>query len=90
MTEQPFLREAVGITVEKFRKDKKITKRALADFSGIQDSYVRSITKGRKNPSIGVIYSLCKAMGISVLEFVEELETERKRLAACVKHSTTD
>ena len=87
MKTYPHLLEATGITIEKIRKERKMTKTALADFSDLQDCYVRGIIKGKRNPTITAIYSICEALGLSPLEFfkwvtdeLNELNKPRKNL----------
>jgi len=46
----------------------------------LQDCYVRGITKGRRNPTITAIYSICDALNVSPLEFFHAVEEERKRV----------
>lgn len=70
------LLEALAITVEKIRKEKKMTKTALADFSDLQNCYIRGITKGRRNPTITAIYSICEALGVSAAEFFRRVDEE--------------
>lgn len=72
----PHLLETTGITIEKIRKERKMTKTALADFSDLQDCYVRGIIKGKRNPTITAIYSICEALGLSPLEFFKRVTDE--------------
>ena len=74
------MQEAVGVTMEELRRERRMTKLALADFSGLQDSYIRSIAKGRKRPSIIVLYSLAEAFGIDPVNFLARIEKTRLRL----------
>lgn len=74
------MQEAVGVTMEELRRERRMTKLALADFSGLQDSYIRSIAKGRKRPSIIVLYSLAEAFGIGPVDFLARIEKTRQRL----------
>ena len=76
MKTYPRLLEATGITIEKIRKERKMTKTALADFSDLQDCYVRGIIKGKRNPTITAIYSICEALGLSPLEFFKRVTDE--------------
>ena len=73
MKTYPRLLEATGITIEKIRKERKMTKTALAAFSDLQDCYVRGIIKGKRNPTITAIYSICEALGLSPLEFFKRV-----------------
>lgn len=68
------------MTMEELRRERRMTKLALADFSGLQDSYIRSIAKGRKRPSIIALYSLAEAFGIGPVDFLVRIEKTRQRL----------
>ncbi len=76
----PYLIEAIGITIENLRRERKLTQTRLADFSALEECYVRSIIKGRKNPSILVIYSICGAMNITLSDFFSRVDVEMKKL----------
>ena len=65
MKTYPHLLEATGITIEKIRKERKMTKTALADFSDLQDCYVRGIIKGKRNPTITAISMTLKLVSTS-------------------------
>ncbi len=80
MRDFPYLQEAIGLAMEELRRERGMTKLMLADFSGLQDSYIRSIAKGRKRPSIIVLYSLAEAFGIEPVDFLARIEKTRKRL----------
>lgn len=81
MKTYPDLQDALANTVERLRKDRKLTKTALADFADLQDCYIRGITKGRRNPTVAAVYSICEALGVSVSEFFNLVEEERKRMS---------
>lgn len=70
------------MTMEEMRKERRMTKLALADFSGLQDSYIRSIGKGRQRPSIVVLYSLAEAFGIEPVALLSRIEKTRQILMA--------
>ena len=71
MKTYPHLLETTGITIEKNPK-----RTALAAFSDLQDCYVRGIIKGKRNPTITAIYSICEALGLSPLEFFKRVTDE--------------
>lgn len=81
MKTYPELQDALANTVERLRKERKMTKTALADFADLQDCYIRGITKGRRNPTVAAVYSICEALGVSVSEFFSLVEEERKRMS---------
>lgn len=80
MKNYPHLLEALAITIEKVRKERKMTKTALANFSDLQDCYIRGITKGRRNPTITALYSICEALNVPPLEFFRGVFEEMKKL----------
>lgn len=81
MKAYPRLQDALANTVEKLRKERKLTKTALASFADLQDCYIRGITKGKRNPTVTAVYSICEALGVPVGEFFDLVEEERRRLA---------
>lgn len=80
MKSHPHLLAALAATVEKLRKERHLTKTALADFAELQECYIRGITKGRKNPSITALYSVCGALGVTPSEFFKAVDEEVERL----------
>lgn len=80
MREYPYLSEALGQVIEVYRKNSRMTKTALADFSGLERRYLLEIERGTKKPTVNAIYSICDAFGVSPVEFFGKVEEERKRL----------
>lgn len=76
----PYLREALVSTLDRLRREKRLTKTSLAEFSDLQHRYIFSIRKGERNPTLGAIYSLCEALEIPVDSFIRQVEEERQRL----------
>lgn len=53
----PGLSEAVAEVIEILRKERKMTKTALADFAGIERCYLLDILNGKKN-QLSILYFL--------------------------------
>ena len=66
MKEYPYLSQAIGNTIEILRKDRGMTKSALADFAWQERRYLLEI---------------CEALRVSPLDFFRKVEDERERLA---------
>ena len=70
----------VGERISYFRKKKNISTNKLANLSGISQSYLRDVELGNKNPTIEVIFQLCKSLDISLKDFFDDesslLETD--------------
>ena len=85
MRDSPHLLEALAITVEKLRKERKLTKTALANFSDLQECYIRSISKGRRNPTVTAVYAICEALGVPPEEFFRKVSVEKDNLSSLNK-----
>lgn len=62
----------VGDRLRFFREQKQISTNKLANLAGISQSYVREIELGNKNPTIEIIFHLCRALDISLKDFFDD------------------
>ena len=62
----------VGDRLRFFREQKQISTNKLANLAGISQSYVRDIELGNKNPTIEIIFQLCRALDISLKDFFDD------------------
>lgn len=56
----------IGEKLQKFRKEKKLSLRALAEKAGISKSTLSDIEKGNTNPTTNTLNKLADALGISI------------------------
>ena len=80
MKEHSLLLQAVGTALEELRKERKLTKTALSDFSNLQDCYVRGIIQGKRNPTVATIYALCETLQITPAAFFHRVDQIREQL----------
>ena len=80
MKTHPYLLQSIANTVEKLRKNKSLTKSALADFADIERCYLRGILNGTRNPTVNTVFSLCMALQISPTDFFKEVLKEMDTL----------
>ena len=85
MKDFPYLLEAIAITVETLRKERRLTKTALASFSDLQECYIRGISKGKRNPSVTVVYAICEALGVTPEEFFRRVSVKMENLSGLDK-----
>lgn len=64
-TEQQFLQK-FGKRLAGIRKQKGITQEKLADAVDLHRTYIGFIEQGKRNPSIGNIYKIARALKVSV------------------------
>ena len=80
MREFPCLSEAIGHVIEIYRKNSRMTKTALADFSSLERRYLLEIERGTKKPTVNAVYSICEALNVSPVDFFAMVEEERQKL----------
>ena len=80
MQDVPYLAQALSHVIENMRKERRITKTALADFSRLERRYLREIETGTKRPTVNAIYSICEALKIRPEEFFCVVEKYRQKL----------
>lgn len=64
----------IGRTIDVLRKERKMTKTALADFSGLQECHIRRIILGKSNLTILTFLKILSALEISISDFFERAE----------------
>ena len=69
--------KAIGHTIDILRKERRMTKCALADFSELQECHIRKIILGKHNFTLLTFFKVCDALQISPLEFFEKLNIAR-------------
>lgn len=55
-----------GEQVRKLRREKGMTQEQLADAAGIERSYMGTIERGERNPTLMKVYNIAKALDISL------------------------
>ena len=68
------LREVFGEILRAKRKEQKLSQEELAGRAGIAMRYVSLLECNKRQPTISTLYVLSRALGISMAEFVSEIE----------------
>ncbi len=68
------LREVFGEVLRAKRKEQKLSQEELAGRAGIAMRYVSLLECNKRQPTISTLYVLSQALGISMSEFVSEIE----------------
>ena len=59
----------IGRAIDDLRKERKMTKTALADFSGLQECHIRRIILGKSNLTMLTFLKILSALDISLDDF---------------------
>lgn len=71
---------AVAQAVKELRKEKHISQEKLADAIDSHQVYISEIEKGKKIPSITILYNMARCFGMSLTEFVGTIEEKLNAL----------
>ena len=61
----------VGLKIRKFRQDMELSQLRLAESAGLDVTTVNEIEKGHREPVLGTLAKLAKALRVSISEFVD-------------------
>jgi transcriptional regulator with XRE-family HTH domain len=68
------VQKIVGTNIKNIRESKKLSQEKLADLSNLDRTYIFSIEKGRRNISIKVLFKIAKALDVSILKLVKDID----------------
>ncbi len=58
--------ESFGVRLQFLRKDQNISQEKLAELSGLHRTYISSLERGFRNPTIATLYSIANALNIDI------------------------
>lgn len=68
------IEKAFGIRLKQIRKTKDISQETLAEFSGLHRTYISSLERGGRNPTLTTLQSLANALEVDIRYLVQELD----------------
>ncbi len=60
--------------IVKKRKEQSLSQNKLAKLVGVSQPFINEIEKGRKSPSIEVLFKICEVLGITIFPDVDKKE----------------
>lgn len=70
---------AFGIVLRELRKQRELSQEVLAHESGLERNYISLLELGRNSASIKTLFKLAPVLGVSVSEFMVQVETTLTR-----------
>lgn len=71
---QPVLSDAFSQVVTKHREKKKLSRAALAEMSGLHQTYVGLLERGERSPNLDTAKAIASALGFSLGKLITEAE----------------
>lgn len=65
---------AFGIVLRELRKQRELSQEVLAHESGLERNYISLLELGRNSASIKTLFKLAPVLGVSVSEFMGQVE----------------
>ena len=62
----------VGVNVQRLRKEKDLSQEELAHRADIHQTYLSGVERGRRNPSVGVLERIAKALNVDIALFFKK------------------
>lgn len=68
------LLDAFAKVLKEYRSNANITQEELAFRCELDRTYISLLERGKRNPTLNVLFSICTAIEISPSEFIKKLE----------------
>lgn len=68
----------LGSLIRKYRKEKKLTLRAVSEKAGISEGFLSQVENSVSSPSVETLISICKAIGISAGDLLNQVDKPEK------------
>jgi ribosome-binding protein aMBF1 (putative translation factor) len=69
-----FLSDAFSQVVKKHREKRKLSRAALAEKSGLHQTYIGLLERGERSPNLDTAKAIANALGISLVKMIAEAE----------------
>jgi len=76
---QPVLSDAFSRVVKKHREKRKLSRAALAEMSGLHQTYIGLLERGERSPNLDTAKSIARALEISLGKLIAEAERSQIR-----------
>ena len=76
---RPVLSDAFSQVVKKHREKKKMSRSALAELSGLHQTYIGLLERGERSPNLDTAKAIANALGISLGKLIVEAERAQNR-----------
>ena len=70
MDDYPKLNQAIAHILTSLRTSRQLSKKKLAELSGVERVYLIQLEKGVKRPTVNTLFILAKALGVKPSEFI--------------------
>lgn len=64
------IRERVGLNLQRLRRERQMSQEELSDRSGVHQTYLSGVERGKRNPTVGLLEKIARALDVDVADIV--------------------
>lgn len=68
------LEEALAIVLKEYRTEKKFSQEELADKCDLDRTYISLLERGKRKPTLSVIFNICNSLKVKPSVFIAKIE----------------
>lgn len=77
---QTVLSDAFSQVVKNYREKKQLSRAALAEMSGLHQTYIGLLERGERSPNLDTAKAIAASLGISLGKMISEAERSQEQL----------
>ena len=68
----------LGTIIRRYRKEKKLTLRAVAEQAGISEGFMSQVENNVNSPSVDTLINICNAIGVNAGDVLNQVEKQER------------
>lgn len=68
----------LGSLIRKYRKEKKLTLKALAEKTGVSEGFLSQVENNVNSPSVDTLINICNGIGVSAGDLLNQINKQEK------------
>lgn len=68
------LEEALAIVLKEYRTEKNLSQEELADKCDLDRTYISLLERGKRKPTLSVIFNICNSLEVKPSVFIAKIE----------------
>lgn len=68
------LEEALAIVLKEYRTEKNLSQEELADKCDLDRTYISLLERGKRKPTLSVIFNICDSLEVNPSAFISKIE----------------
>ncbi|MFQ9979658.1 MULTISPECIES: helix-turn-helix domain-containing protein [Clostridium] len=68
------LEEALAIVLKEYRTEKNLSQEELADKCDLDRTYISLLERGKRKPTLSVIFNICNSLKVKPSVFIAKIE----------------